>query len=341
MTWHAPAWALLCASLCACSIDDANPIPPPGGSSPVDRLSELGIFEGDLATQTPRSDFFGYEVNVPLYSDGASKFRFVYVPPGSALHATDDRWGVPAGSYLVKTFYYPKDARDPSLGRRLLETRFLVKHQSGFAYSIYLWNDDQTDAVATGGNLDIPVSWIDENGIQHDDGYHVPGITLCDSCHRGRALGLRNRQMAGVDGGSSDDQIARLVDAGVLDQPPLEPDPLVAPFGSAPLADRARAYLDANCGHCHAKDGPAAGTKVYWARENTDQAHLPSCKATAGVDGKDRVLVPGRPEASEFLARMRSSDPFVRMPRGPLRVPDGAAIALLSQWVAAMPAGCP
>src|SRR5882724_4171346 len=227
MTRHAPAWALLCASLCACSIDDANPIPPPGSTVPVDRLSELGIFEGDVAQQKPRADFFGYEVNVPLYSDGASKLRFVYVPPGSTLHATEDRWSVPTGSYLVKTFYYPKDARDPSLGRRLLETRFLLRQAGGFAYSVYLWNDEQTDAVASGGNLDIPVSWLDANGVQHDDAYHVPGITLCDSCHRGRALGLRTRQMSRGDETTADDQIAQLVSAGVLDLAPTERAPLV------------------------------------------------------------------------------------------------------------------
>jgi len=335
------AFLLLCAGLCACSIDDPNPIPPPGASSPVDRLSQLGIFEGDLGLQTPRNDFFGYEVNVSLYSDGASKVRFVHVPEGSALHATEDRWAVPTGSYLVKTFFYPRDARDPSLGRRLLETRFLVKQTNGYAYSTYVWNDEQTDAVASGGNLDLSVSWIDANGIEHDGDYHVPGLTLCDSCHRGRALGLRNRQMARGEAGAADDQIAQLVAAGVLDEAPEIREPLVDPFGSAPLDDRARSYLDANCAHCHARDGSAASTKLYWAREATDAAGLPRCRSTATVDGRDRVLVPGRPRESEFLARMTSSDPFVRMPRGPSRVPDGAGLAVLSEWVRAMPGGCP
>jgi hypothetical protein len=141
--------------------------------------------------------------------------------------------------------------------------------------------------------------------------------------------------------GKADEQIERLVSAGVLDEAPLAPEPLADPFGTASLDDRARAYLDANCAHCHAKDGPAAGTKVYWDREHTGAVDLPLCRSTASVDGRDRVLVPGRPQQSEFLARMRSRDPFVRMPRGPAHVPDGAGIAVLSQWVAAMPEGCP
>jgi len=332
---------VVCLLLGACSIDEAHPIPPPGSSTPVERLSQLGIFEGDLAEQRTRADFFAYDVNVSLYSDGASKQRFVYTPSGTSLRATDDRWEVPIGAYLVKTFYYPLDARDPTLGRRLLETRFLRRTEAGYEYSTYVWNDEQTDAIASGGNLEIPVSRIDENGIEHDENYHVPGLSLCDSCHRGRALGLRNRQMARGLPGKADEQIERLVSAGVLYEAPLAPEPLADPFGTASLDDRARAYLDANCAHCHAKDGPAAGTKVYWDREHTGPADLPLCRSTASVDGRDRVLVPGRPQQSEFLARMRSRDPFVRMPRGPAHVPDGAGIALLSQWVAAMPEGCP
>jgi uncharacterized repeat protein (TIGR03806 family) len=307
----------------------------------VDRLSQLGIFQGDVALQQPRNDFFRYDVNVSLYSDGAEKFRFVHVPPGNTLRATSDRWDVPTGSYLVKTFYYPLDARDPGRGRRLLETRFLVKQPSGYQYSVYVWNDDQTDATASGGNVDLPVSWVDDNGIQHDDHYHVPGVSMCDGCHRGRALGLRNRQMSRGTPDTGEDQIAGRVAAGLLDQAPAQPDPLVDPFGSAPLEDRARAYLDANCSHCHAPDGSAASTHLYWAREDTDWPDLPLCRSTESVDGRDEVLVPGQPQRSEFLARMRSSDPFVRMPRGPVHIPDGAGIAVLTAWVAAMPVGCP
>jgi hypothetical protein len=177
--------------------------------------------------------------------------------------------------------------------------------------------------------------------MEHDERYHVPGLSLCDSCHRGRALGLRNRQMAREEDGPDPGQIERLIEVGVLDSAPAAREALVDPFGSAPLDERARAYLDANCSHCHAEDGPAAGTKVYWDREHTERSSLPLCRATAAVDGRDHVVVPGRPQDSEFLARMRSPDPFVRMPRGPVHVPDGAGIALLSQWVAAMPPGCP
>jgi uncharacterized membrane protein len=59
---------------------------------------------------------------------------------------------------------------------------------------------------------------------------------------------------------------------------------------------------------------------------------------TREIDGRDRVLVPGHPEQSEFLARMRSENPRVHMPRGPSKLADQAGISLLSGWVASLPA---
>ena len=114
------------------------------------------------------------------------------------------------------------------------------------------------------------------------------------------------------------------------------------PFGGGPLEDRARAYLDANCAHCHGEGGSAAGTDLFWDREHTATRLLALCRSTTPISGSDRVIVPGHPEQSEFLERMQSGDPFVRMPRGPTHVPDGAGIAVLSHWVAGMrPRGCP
>ena len=81
------------------------------------RLSELHVFEGDPSLQRPAPGFVRYDVNVPLYSDGAHKHRFVFVPEGEKIHVTDTWWELPVGAYLVKTFYYPRDERDPSLER--------------------------------------------------------------------------------------------------------------------------------------------------------------------------------------------------------------------------------
>jgi len=317
-----------------------RPIAPPGAMTPVEHLSELGIFEGDPAKQVPRPGFVAYDVNASLYADGARKRRFVYVPAGSRIQTSSDRWQLPVGSYLVKTFSFPRDLRDPMLGERLIETRFLVRTEDGFTASTYVWNDAQTDARASRGDLDVPVAWIDERGVRRDQVFHVPSTSQCAACHADRALGFRSRQLDHVaeyaDG--THDQIAHFERIGLIDQRPPAHLVLSDPASEAPLAARARSYLDANCSHCHGAGGSAERTDLFWDLEHTTSAELPSCRSTRSIDGRDRVLVPGYPEQSEFLARMRSDNPRVHMPRGPAKLPDPTGIALLSTWVASLPA---
>jgi len=318
-------------ALAGCS-NPLRPLPPPSGGAPVMRLSELGIFEGDLRKQIPRPGFVPYEVNAPLYADGAKKRHFVYVPRGAKLRANADRWDIPVGSYLVKTFSFLRDVRDPSQGERFVETRFMVRTEDGFTASTYLWNEAQTDAIASTGDVDVRVQFIDLRGVAREQLFHVPGTSRCASCHAERALGLRSRQL---DHG---DQLARFLALGLIDALPPAHLRLVDPMGTAPLAERAQSYLDANCSHCHGAGGSAESTGLLWDLEHTRLAELPACRPTREVDGRDRVLVPGHPEQSEFLARMRSLRPRVHMPRGPSRTPDEAGIALLSAWVSALPA---
>ncbi len=329
--------ALLAVSGCSSPL---RPIAPPGAVTPVERLSELGIFHGEPAKQVPRKGFVAYDVNAPLYADGARKRRFVYVPAGSRIQTSFDRWQLPLGSYLVKTFSFPRDLRNPALGERLIETRFLVRTDVGFTASTYVWNDAQTDASASPGDLDVPVSWIDEQGVRRDQLFHVPSASQCASCHADRALGFRSRQLDRTFeyGDGTRDQIAHFARIGLIDQRPPAHVLLSDPSGDAPLAARARSYLDANCSHCHGEGGSAERTDLFWDLEHTTRQELPSCRTTRSIDGRDHVLVPGHPEQSAFLARMRAGNPRVHMPRGPAKLPDPAGIALLSAWVASLPA---
>lgn len=328
--------ALLAVSGCSRPL---RPIAPPGSRTPVERLSELGIFEGEPARQVPRSGFVAYDVNASLYADGARKRRFLYIPPGSQIQTSADRFQLPVGSYLVKTFSFPRDLRNAALGERLVETRFLVRTEDGFTASTYVWNDAQTDAQASPGDLDVPVTWVDEGGVRRTQVFHVPSTSQCAGCHAGRALGIRSRQLDHVaeyaDG--THDQLSHWVKVGLIDGRPPPHLLLSDPEGKAPLAARARSYLDANCSHCHGDGGSAERTDLFWDLEHTTEAEMPTCRETRRVDGRDRVLVPGHPEQSEFLARMRSDNPRVHMPRGPAKLADRAGISLLSAWVASLP----
>ena len=318
-----PALLLLGAVLLSvgCTVDEPVCFVPRGGTAPAQRLSQLGLFD-DLRSQRAASGVVPYTVAVALYSDGASKHRFLSPPPGTELQYRDERWVLPVGTRLIKTFYFPLDARDPAQGETLIETRILEQTDAGIRKGTYRWNAEQTDALCSGGNEDVSVPFIDAAGGAHQETFHIPGTTRCDTCHQSgaesRALGIRARQM-NVDGGYDDgttNQIDHLVLLGALDTapPPATRPVLSDPFGSAPLSDRATSYLDVNCGSCHSADGYAAGTGVDWDLGHAQDAF---CRPTASVDGRDRVIVPGHPEASEFLARMNSSDPFLHMPQWP------------------------
>src|SRR5688500_7854098 len=166
MAHAASSFAVICAILAAACVDQPIPIPGPGSDTPRDRLSALGIFVGDPSNQVPAKGFVPYDVNVELWSDGATKRRLLYVPAGLQIGAEHDRWRLPVGSYVVKTFSFPRDLRDPQAGEQLIETRFLVRTDDGFVASTYLWNEEQTDAVVSGGNVDVPVRFVDALGIE-------------------------------------------------------------------------------------------------------------------------------------------------------------------------------
>jgi len=321
--------------LVAC-IDQPVEIAPRTGGPPTSRLSELGLFD-DLPSLRPAAGVVSYDVIAPLWSDGASKSRLIAAPTDHRLTAGDDRWEIPDGTYLVKTFFFPRDARDPSLGRQLLETRVIAFTTDSVAQATFVWNAEQTDAVSSGGNLDLAVRWIDETGAPREQTHHVPGTSQCGSCHRGGsdslALGIRTPELA-IAG-----QLDALVAAGVVDRAPPPTTPFVDPYGDAALDARATSYLEMNCAHCHSPGGEAASTKLDWRRDHVADA---ICRSTPSIAGRTRVIVPGAPGESALLARMTSTNPFQHMPRGPSHVPDDRAIAMLGAWISALsPAGCP
>ena len=82
-----------------------------------------------------------------LFSDYSYKQRWVYVPKGmSASFEKDKVLDFPTGSALIKTFYYPIDERDLSLGKKLMETRLLLKKDYGWEAVSYAWNEAQNEA---------------------------------------------------------------------------------------------------------------------------------------------------------------------------------------------------
>jgi glucose/arabinose dehydrogenase len=144
-------------------------------------LSQTGAFS-DLATLTPVPGLVHYEVNSPLWSDGAHKDRWMGIPDGRKIgFATNGEWTFPAGSVWVKHFELSVNETNPAIRRRL-ETRLLVRDTNGYVYGAsYKWRPDLSDAEIVQGAIseDIEITGAQQVGdlVSVDIGGPVAGAT--------------------------------------------------------------------------------------------------------------------------------------------------------------------
>src|SRR5262249_19794562 len=137
-----------------------------GGAAPGTLLSTTGCLD-PRAAGAPNGAI-AYDVNSPLWSDGADKARWVFVPEGAKVNvAPDGDFDLPPASVAVKTF---------TVGGKKVETRLFVRYDDGgWAGYSYEWNDDQSDAVL----LD-DAKTKDLGGGQT---WSFPSRSQCLSCH--------------------------------------------------------------------------------------------------------------------------------------------------------------
>jgi uncharacterized repeat protein (TIGR03806 family) len=230
-------------------------------------LSTWNIFEGDPIQLVPKAGLVKFQPATALFSDYAEKQRLVRVPGAQRLAVTsDDLLTFPDSSLLVKTFYYFKDLRNPALGKQLVETRLLFKIRGRWNAATYVWNAAATEANLATTSSVVPIGWVDERGASQQVRYVIPSLKDCGSCHKtGREIvpiapKVRNLNHDIAYGNGTINQLTYMQAAGILG--PVSPPA----HGSLPAWDdpsftreeRARAYLDINCAHCH-KTGGLAG----------------------------------------------------------------------------------
>jgi parallel beta-helix repeat protein len=321
---------------------EAPQIPAPPTFVPKARLSEYGYFTGSPAAQLPAAGVVPYTVASSLFADGAGKQRFIVLPPGGKIgFSADGPWTFPDGTVLIKTFYFDKDQRNPSLGRRMIETRLEVFSAGTWTMHTYLYDDTQNDAVRHVPGAGVSVSFIDESGASRTIDYRVPSTDQCKSCHlSNRApvpLGPKTKQW---NTGTQLAEMSPLFASAVPDATTLPR--LANPSGTDPIEMRARAYLDANCAHCHSEKGAASSTSLRLNVETTALIDLGVCRSpNAAGPGAGNLLwdiVPGKPEESVLLYRMQRTDPAAKMPPLPSTTVDAMGASLISAWIASMPA---
>jgi uncharacterized repeat protein (TIGR03806 family) len=199
---------------------EATPKDPTPSTFPT-RLSESGLFRS-VKDHVVEPGLIPYSVNAPLWSDGASKERYIALP-GADSHIDYTRsrgWGFPDRTVLVKSFALELEEGKPA-SRRWVETRFLTNQQGEwFGYS-YVWNDEQTDAVlveAKGQDRAFTIRGPD--GVRKQT-WHYPSRSECMVCHSRAAnfvLGLSELQMNKVHdyGKVRDNQLRTLEHLGIL-----------------------------------------------------------------------------------------------------------------------------
>ncbi len=349
----AMAFAVISLSLFISGPSSANlgPNPLMPDADPPEKLSAYGLFEGNGATQQPVKGVVPYDIRTHLFYDYATKYRFVWMPSGtSAKYHEQEVFDFPVGTVLVKTFAYLHDLRDPSKGRRLVETRLLIHRKDGWIGLPYVWNDEQTEATLRIAGTRKDVHWIHTDGKERKLNYIVPNTNQCLGCHENRKvmrpIGPKarnlNKDCAYPQG--IENQLTHWSNVGYLQgAPAADRAPRMAVWNdprTGTLDQRARAWLEMNCAHCHNPDGPARTSGLDLTSIQIDPAKMGIRKtptaAGRGSGGRFYDIVAGKPDASILVYRITSLEPGVMMPELSRRLIDEEGVALIREWIASM-----
>lgn len=311
---------------------------------PPQKLRDTGLY-ADFDSKTIRPDNLPFSPQYPLWSDGALKSRWINLPAGTWIDASNpDAWQFPVGVRIWKEFRF---------GRRA-ETRLIERTREGWQFASYIWNDGETEAVVA------PEAGVAESVLIRDGVHHaIPSRIDCRACHEGGSvpvLGFSALQLSPdrdpnaahaeplPDGGAT---LTTLVQRGLvrglpssyLDSPPRIDAP-------TPIARAALGYLHANCGICHNTAGTMASLGMSLTYLLTRPAgQLPTAILTTvghksefrlpdlmDVDPQDRITE-GDPDRSVLVGRISSRQPFVQMPPLGTRIVDEEAVKLIREWI--------
>jgi hypothetical protein len=306
-------------------------------------LSSTGLFAA--GAQEPAPGVLAFVPQYPLWSDGALKRRWVFIPPGESIDGSDpDNWVLPAGTRLWKELAFGER------GTELVETRYLEKLANGsFRFATYLWDSALGDAVLA------PESGVsDVHALPEGKSHDLPGRADCRVCHEGRTtsvLGFNALQLSPdrdplaphaepVPAGAVD--LRSLVERGLLRGFPREllekPPRIVA---SSALARAAQGYLFGNCSGCHNASGPLAKLGLDFDQPLTTPSREPSY---VGAPSRFRLpgeraslrVAAGRPEQSAVWFRMQSRAPIAQMPPLGTELVDRDGLRLISGWITSL-----
>jgi mono/diheme cytochrome c family protein len=309
---------------------------------PAASLKETGLY-ADWDSRRIGPEKLRFSPQYPLWTDGARKTRWMELPPGTVIDASNpDAWEFPVGTRFWKEFAFARRA----------ETRFIEHTADGWKYATYAWSEDETEALLA-PERGIPRSVVIRDGVRHG----IPSRGDCKSCHEGspaRILGFGALQLSADRDPNAphaealpDDAVTlrTLVERGLVRGLPSHltaGTPRIA--ARTPVARAALGYLHGNCSYCHTLSGELASLK--FSLQYPFSAAFDDPPAMATTIGRVSKFVPsawetagervhaGDPDRSVLAFRMESRNPVAQMPPVGSRLVDQEAVALIRKWIA-------
>ena len=243
-TWAAAATTSVCP-IPGFSVADI-PIP----AAKYLKLSD-SLFSRMMDSSQNYINFKEYVPQYPLYSDNATKRRFIYLPNGQKVNtAAPDDWIYPMGTILYKEF---------SIDGKKIETRVWEKTAAAegpasWRSSVYVWKVDQTDADLLTVD-DFYTKPVTERQIyqagQVEAKYKMVRNGQCVTCHKGsndNVLGFNYLQLSKA---SLNFNIFKFNSMNYFSVPILVEDQIK---GTQKARD-AMGYMQSNCATCHSPRG--------------------------------------------------------------------------------------
>ncbi|MBD3673288.1 MAG: PQQ-dependent sugar dehydrogenase [Planctomycetaceae bacterium] len=321
------------------------------------KLSETGLF-ADTANQIPEAGVYAFEINAPMWMDGATAERWVALPNDSRV-----KWyprkepipGLPGRAQL----HYPENAvlaktisLETTTGHRKIETQIL-HHDGRFwhAYS-YRWNEAQTDAMlvpADGEMTEISIPDVAAPEKNSRLRWTFQSRNQCLRCHNrwdeyGLAFSLPQLNRSTETVGSQLEWLQQLILLEKVSSGRGQHDP-GPPFAnvdddSADLTTKARSYLHVNCAHCHQNGAGGTATINLLHDLTLEQMQLIGATPRQGDFGIENAMLvaPGDPYRSVLLYRMAISGSGHMPHIGSERI-DHGGVSLLSDWISSIDPG--
>jgi hypothetical protein len=307
------------------------------------KLTQTGLYERGRVGLIDSSNR-AFSPQYALWSDGAAKARWVYLPPGSVIDDRDsEHWEFPVGARFWKEFVF---------NEQKVETRFLWRAtHDRWIFASYIWNATQDEAFLASSQGEPNLVEI-APGRKHS----IPSADDCMACHgarRSRPLGFNALQL-------SPDRDPNAIHAEAIEPGMLTLSTLVderrlstsrtAGAASAPRITtgnpRTRAvlgYLFANCGSCHDGTGEIAALGPVLKQSDLIRDGDAVARGLVGLrtkwqapgatEGTTTLVDSELPNRSALLVRMRSRSPSSQMPPLGTVLRDHLAVETLTRWI--------